>query len=212
MAGATNVSSAEEGESISFLDEVGTSQLISGPSWLWSDYPDLAKFLRAQKNIFFRHPDDQYTTDLTICLISFAGSKGYHFECLRDYEKVDEDLPTAVENMRGFQTLRERVRKYMAAMKETYEASSSSSKCHEDNGLNQDASQMSLGQTAPRKSTRKRRTTDPSQYLQETASFTARGCARPHLNFYWRPSTPEKRGRNKAQKNVSQALREEIKR
>jgi len=127
-----------------------------------------------------------------------------------------------VENMRGFQTLRYRVRKFMVGLKENRAAEveemqpSSPTTQEEDmedmDGLNQDASQMSLEQTAPRKSTRKRRTTDPSQYLQETASFTARGCARPHLNFYWRPSTPEKRGRNKAQKNVSQALREEIKR
>ena len=87
--------------------------MIPGPLWIWSDYPDLANFLRAQKGIFFRH-DDQFTVDLTIRLISFAGSKGYHFECLRDYEKLDEDLPTDVENMRGFQTLRDRVCKYIA--------------------------------------------------------------------------------------------------
>ena len=133
-------------------------------------------------------------------LISFAGSKGYHFECLRDSEKLDDDLPTAVENMRGFQTLRDRVRKYMAGLNENRaaevtEMQPSSPTTHVDNGLNQATSEMSLEQTASRKSTRKRRSTDPSEYLQETSSFTAKGCARPHLNFYWRPSTPEKRGR-----------------
>ena len=193
--------SAGEGESILVLDDEGTcSQMISGPSWAWSDYPDLAYFLRAQKGIFFRNSGVQCTTDLTVRL------KGYHFECLRDYEKLDDDLPSAVENMRGFQTLRDRVCKYMTGLNENRaalnrEMQPSSPTTHEDNELVLAATEMSLEQTASRKSTRKRRSTDPSQYLQETSSFTERGCARPHLNFYWRPSTPEKRGRKSNQTN-----------
>ena len=38
LAGAAEVSSTGEGESIRFLDEDGTSQMIPGPSWLWSDF------------------------------------------------------------------------------------------------------------------------------------------------------------------------------
>lgn len=110
LAGAAKVS-ADEGGSILVIDEDGTfSRIIPGRSWLWGHYPDLANFLRAKKHIFFRDPDDQCATDLTIRLISFAGSKGYHFECLRDYEKLNDDLPTAVENMRGFKILLDRVK------------------------------------------------------------------------------------------------------
>ena len=117
LAGAAKVS-ADEGGSILVIDEDGTfSRVIPGRSWLWGHYPDLANFLRAKKHIFFRDPDDQCATDLTIRLISFAGSKGYHFECLRDYEKLNDDLPTAVENMRGFKILLDRVSTYCLWLK-----------------------------------------------------------------------------------------------
>ena len=184
--------------------------------FLWNRYPEFKEFLLEHKTAFFHHSEiggiksSEYNNELTIRLIEFAGSKGCHFECLGNYEKLDGDQTTDVLKMRGFTIVRDRVGQFYLGLKEIEKGVTatgdisrpSSPTVREHDGSKLPATEIWVEPTATRKSTRKRRTTDPSQYLQETATFTKRGCSQPHLNSDWRPLSPEKRGnKNKLMRN-----------
>jgi len=199
-----------EEDFVSVLDTTDAQPRIPR-SWLWGNYPALTEFLLENRDTFLQHSanarsnkSNQYNTDLTIRLIQLADSKGYYFECLDDDEIFGDALPTDVEHLPGFKIVRDRVRKFYLGMrgKERKAAAArdesrpSSPTVHKSDGSepSTNPTNASIEASTSRKSTRNRRATNPSQYLQETASCTASGCSQHHLNSGWNPSSPEKRG------------------